>query len=427
MVRDDAGVGGSGGGGISNNLVSGGSMQQQSSWSFGAGLGGGQDDMGSPRGMAVNGNAGAGYSSLHTHTPSARLREIQVLKQRCSQLSADNSYLDNEKNRLESCLEAYKGGEREREQRLMEYKAQLEGMSNQLAYETKRASKANQLEIELNKVKQDALLNSNGNGNGSDPNDPPPPPPSSKEDKGLKLKAALASMNSQVEAYIEEIDEISQSFDEIQRHNTKLLDQLSEQSNAQVKLREQLLKQQKDLRSCRSDMEDRDRAHKEEKDLQRVKEQELQEIEKKFNLLELKKQSLERTLQEKDQKQRDLEAREMQLQQRVNSLQSEMEAKEQEAIASSKKRKLESDTTDTKKDSSSKDSRALKTLQSQCDFYKKFVLCPICKTNHKSDIITRCLHMFCNECIKKSLDSRNRKCPTCGLKFQASDLQKVYF
>ena len=362
------------------------------------------------------GGTSAAYHSMRE--VSARLQEIDLLKSNLSRMRQDYTQLENEKNRLENYFEINKREELNREKRLHDYKDAIEKLSVQQTHLTKRASRANELEVELNKMKVELHEKANA----------------SSDDKSVvALRTALASMKNQVEAYIEEIDVISQSFDDIQVQNTKLLEQLSEQSNSQVKLREQLLKQQKDLVKMRNEMMDQERSFRDERELQKVKEKELQEIEKKYNLMELKLQSCERDvseqMQDKEEMKLKYEREELKLQQKIDTLQSELAVKE--ASVHDKKRRLESDTSvhDKKEGSSGSAAadRQLKNLKEQCKYYEKLVLCPICNTNHKSQIITRCLHMFCNDCIKKSLESRNRKCPTCGAKYQASDLQPVFF
>ena len=51
------------------------------------------------------------------------------------------------------------------------------------------------------------------------------------------------------------------------------------------------------------------------------------------------------------------------------------------------------------------------------------VKCSICNVNHKESRIEGCDHMFCNDCIKKNLDSRQRQCPLDRNKF---DKNKVF-
>ncbi|KCZ82195.1 hypothetical protein H312_00218, partial [Anncaliia algerae PRA339] len=58
--------------------------------------------------------------------------------------------------------------------------------------------------------------------------------------------------------------------------------------------------------------------------------------------------------------------------------------------------------------------------------YKKLFRCMACDVNHKDTVITKCMHVFCHECIDKRLKTRLRKCPNCGEEFHVNDVQKIY-
>jgi E3 ubiquitin-protein ligase BRE1 len=58
---------------------------------------------------------------------------------------------------------------------------------------------------------------------------------------------------------------------------------------------------------------------------------------------------------------------------------------------------------------------------------KNRLTCPVCNTRDKKVIITRCRHMFCRNCVDASLQGRNRKCPSCGLRFDKKDVEDVWF
>ncbi|EPZ34706.1 hypothetical protein ROZALSC1DRAFT_29598 [Rozella allomycis CSF55] len=58
--------------------------------------------------------------------------------------------------------------------------------------------------------------------------------------------------------------------------------------------------------------------------------------------------------------------------------------------------------------------------------YKKLLYCSACEIRQKGVIITRCMHLFCKECIDDRLDSRQRKCPSCGEGFGQNDVKPVY-
>ena len=63
----------------------------------------------------------------------------------------------------------------------------------------------------------------------------------------------------------------------------------------------------------------------------------------------------------------------------------------------------------------------------EIDAYKSMLRCSVCNDRPKASIITRCYHMFCQECVQVRLDNRDRKCPGCAQVFSASDVKSIYF
>lgn len=64
----------------------------------------------------------------------------------------------------------------------------------------------------------------------------------------------------------------------------------------------------------------------------------------------------------------------------------------------------------------------LKTLRG----WKKIAQCGVCEFRVKDTCITRCMHVFCKECIDKRLETRQRKCPQCGGMFGPGDVKAIY-
>lgn len=52
--------------------------------------------------------------------------------------------------------------------------------------------------------------------------------------------------------------------------------------------------------------------------------------------------------------------------------------------------------------------------------------CSACKERYRDRIITKCLHTFCEACVNARIQTRQRKCPHCGLSFALSDVQVLY-
>ncbi|KAI3642509.1 hypothetical protein MP228_012064 [Amoeboaphelidium protococcarum] len=58
--------------------------------------------------------------------------------------------------------------------------------------------------------------------------------------------------------------------------------------------------------------------------------------------------------------------------------------------------------------------------------YKKIATCSICNFRLKNMTLAKCMHCFCNECITQRHDSRQRKCPQCGVAFGLNDMKQIY-
>jgi len=83
----------------------------------------------------------------------------------------------------------------------------------------------------------------------------------------------------------------------------------------------------------------------------------------------------------------------------------------QEASGSGSGRRKESD--------ESADAARIRQLQLRLN-------CKVCETRAKNTVISKCMHAFCKECVQNNLDTRLRKCPTCGVKFGDSDVRPLY-
>lgn len=65
-------------------------------------------------------------------------------------------------------------------------------------------------------------------------------------------------------------------------------------------------------------------------------------------------------------------------------------------------------------------------LKQELREYKGILKCSICLDRQKEVVIAKCYHLFCHPCVRKTLDSRHRKCPTCSLSFGPNDVKPIY-
>ncbi|KAJ3022706.1 E3 ubiquitin-protein ligase bre1 [Thoreauomyces humboldtii] len=65
-------------------------------------------------------------------------------------------------------------------------------------------------------------------------------------------------------------------------------------------------------------------------------------------------------------------------------------------------------------------------LQKELEQYKLLLKCSSCNNKFKSHVLNKCMHTFCKGCIDEMYNSRQRKCPTCGIAFGIQDIRQVY-
>jgi E3 ubiquitin-protein ligase BRE1 len=65
-------------------------------------------------------------------------------------------------------------------------------------------------------------------------------------------------------------------------------------------------------------------------------------------------------------------------------------------------------------------------LETQVSVLKSRLACPVCNHRDKGCIISRCKHMFCKVCIDENIKNRNRKCPSCGQRFDTKDVEDIW-
>ncbi|CAM9957339.1 unnamed protein product, partial [Phaeothamnion confervicola] len=65
-------------------------------------------------------------------------------------------------------------------------------------------------------------------------------------------------------------------------------------------------------------------------------------------------------------------------------------------------------------------------LEEENKALKKQLKCSVCLDRQKNVVLTKCYHMFCEECIKENLRNRTRKCPACSRGFGDNDFQHIF-
>ncbi|XP_062231919.1 E3 ubiquitin-protein ligase BRE1-like 1 isoform X2 [Phragmites australis] len=71
-------------------------------------------------------------------------------------------------------------------------------------------------------------------------------------------------------------------------------------------------------------------------------------------------------------------------------------------------------------------SALLEKLHHEVREYRGILKCGVCHDRQKEVVIAKCYHLFCNQCIQKSLGNRQKRCPSCGLSFGVNDVKPIY-
>jgi len=72
-------------------------------------------------------------------------------------------------------------------------------------------------------------------------------------------------------------------------------------------------------------------------------------------------------------------------------------------------------------------SEEVELLETENHAMRRLLTCSVCDQRQKNRVITKCGHMFCNECIETQLLQRNRKCPSCQHNYNGAPDVKTFF
>lgn len=64
-------------------------------------------------------------------------------------------------------------------------------------------------------------------------------------------------------------------------------------------------------------------------------------------------------------------------------------------------------------------------LKMEMEEYKRKLMCNCSRDQERSVVLKTCPHAFCKKCIEDMNNSRNRKCPLCGIKYGKSDVHDI--
>ncbi|TQE01206.1 hypothetical protein C1H46_013229 [Malus baccata] len=288
----------------------------------------------------------------------------------------------------------------------------------------------------------------------------------------LRLSDVLKSKNEENEAYLSEIETIGQAYDDMQTQNQHLLQQITERDDYNIKLVLEGVRARQQQNAVLMD--------------NRKMEREIQQGHHSLNFYNMKaariedqlkicKDHVQKVAEDKLQKQitlentqkRLLEVRRQSQQLRealaasqskvgesrkgLSELQLELEKERYSGCSAPppanhfivvvsthtllfnrfEKRRKEEELEVLKRKASrlraeTEASSIVEKLQQELGEYKEILKCDVCLDRTKQVVITKCYHLFCNPCVKKVLETRQRKCPRCAVSFGPNDVKPVY-
>lgn len=260
----------------------------------------------------------------------------------------------------------------------------------------------------------------------------------------FELKEAVKIKEVEAEAYITEIETIGQAYEDMQTQNQRLLQQVTERDDYNLKLvsesvttkqaqsflvaeKQELVKHLEQINATLQSVkariasdEDRMRAcitegvQFSQEDtllsgkLETVK-SELLDVEKETKWL---KNTVSSTEKEYEQMQRKMDKIRMELEKERSE-----RNKHDEELKELNVRVAEL--------SAASGEAAIQRLQDEIKDCKAMLKCGVCFDRPKEVVIVKCYHLFCNPCIQRNLEIRHRKCPGCGTAFGQNDVRFV--
>jgi len=267
------------------------------------------------------------------------------------------------------------------------------------------------------------------------------------------LGAQLAQARSECELYISEIETTSTAYDEMQVQNTRLLGQLTEKDEAnnvllaeRIKVRHAQSRLEDALEAARADAQ---RLMQEVAGLRQAREEadaeaarmasEMVSVKEQMRAHAARVASLEQEVQRHEEAaaslNTQLQTAQKQLAQQQDSL---AQAEERSNKDRSKRQRLEEESKSLASrveklrransgGAGGASGETVRELSEEVEAMRKLLNCNVCHERQKNVIITKCCHVFCEKCISKNLEARNRKCPGCGVGFGQADVKRFFY
>ncbi|XP_042504874.1 E3 ubiquitin-protein ligase BRE1-like 1 isoform X2 [Macadamia integrifolia] len=261
-----------------------------------------------------------------------------------------------------------------------------------------------------------------------------------------KLSEILKSKHEEGEAYLSEIESIGQAYEDMQTQNQHLLQQITERDDYNIKLvlegvrarqlQDALLMEKQtmrnrflqandslhlyDLKSMR--IEDQLKIYSEQ--VQKLTEDRrhssaaLESTQKRLTDVRKESQLLRSSLEESQSKVERSRVSVAELQVELEKERFDKKRVEEELDVVARKA--------TRFSAHNEGSLVVEKLQKEIREYKEILKCGSCHDRPKEVVITKCFHLFCNPCVQRVLETRQRKCQLCSTSFGPNDVKAVY-
>ena len=256
--------------------------------------------------------------------------------------------------------------------------------------------------------------------------------------------AALEEKQSEVMMYVEEIEAISGAYAEAQEQSTRLLSRIAASEDAQNKAISERIAAQSSVKQFENECERvKEQAAYYKRDLEnayertRELEEQLTEATTAFTKMQEEAGANTENVERSKAQLRAMERQVMEVRDKLTASEKNVATlvKRSEGdvakLEAEKAARVKAETTATslkKKCDRLIKEGGTKDLHAEVEAYKTILNCNVCQgERQKAVIITRCAHMFCEECVQKRIAARSRKCPGCSLPFSENDVMRIYF
>ncbi|XP_074580591.1 E3 ubiquitin-protein ligase BRE1-like 1 [Curcuma longa] len=260
-----------------------------------------------------------------------------------------------------------------------------------------------------------------------------------------RLSEILKSKHEEGRTYLSEIECIGQSYEDMQTQNQHLLQQIIERDDYNIKLVMEGMKEKQMQEALRLEIQTMNRKLQEAKLLMDSYDLKVSKMDEQLKMWSEQVGKLAEdarqggaTFEHTKKRLLEVQMEAQKLRQLLDGVQDKVEGSrlevanlliELEKERYNKKRTEESLEVMTRKAASLRaqtKGSVLEKLRQEVKEYRGILKCSICLDRQKEVVIAKCYHLFCHQCVQRTLSIRQRKCPTCGASFSPNDVKPIY-